>query len=191
MSWHNLLEPKSESLREYKLKSKYENIMLKKADSFKDIVGVELKQNEQYRFVTNNSFNAITVLNYVSKNFEIEEIIIAVYRMNLLSVQQLKEFIETNIPVYILLSDFFRENKRYERWCHELISYSQHNSNAHVSFAHNHAKVFLAKTKNMHLVFEGSGNLSDNARIEQYLFENNKQSYDFHKSWILENIINE
>jgi len=37
-----------------------------------------------------------------------------------------------------------------------------------------------------HIVFEGSGNLSDNARIEQYILENNKQAYEFHKNWIME-----
>ena len=27
--------------------------------------------------------------------------------------------------------------------------------------------------------------MSDNARIEQYVYENNKQVFDFHKEWIL------
>lgn len=28
--------------------------------------------------------------------------------------------------------------------------------------------------------------MSDNARIEQYLYENNEQSFNFHKEWMLE-----
>lgn len=35
-----------------------------------------------------------------------------------------------------------------------------------------------------YFVIEGSGNLSDNARIEQYLFEQCKETYDFHVSWM-------
>lgn len=38
---------------------------------------------------------------------------------------------------------------------------------------------------NRHIVFEGSGNLSDNARIEQYLIEDNETTYNFHKEWII------
>jgi len=30
----------------------------------------------------------------------------------------------------------------------------------------------------------------DNARHEQYLFENNKQSYQFHKKWIEKTVAN-
>ena len=99
----------------------------------------------------------------------------------------IKSIIEKgNIQCSILLSSFFRENKKYERWCEELITYSNTKENVNVSFAVNHAKVFLAKTKdNRYIVFEGSGNLSDNARIEQYLIEDNEITYNFHKEWII------
>lgn len=38
--------------------------------------------------------------------------------------------------------------------------------------------------KGNHFVFEGSGNMSDNARIEQYLYENNQKTFNFHKQWM-------
>lgn len=106
--------------------------------------------------------------------------------MNLLSVNKLKSIIDAgNIKCSILLSSFFRENKRYERWAEELIMYADKKENVKVSFAVNHAKVFIAKTKDLkYIVFEGSGNLSDNARIEQYLIEDNETVYNFHKEWI-------
>ena len=31
---------------------------------------------------------------------------------------------------------------------------------------------------------KGSGNMSDNARIERYVYENNKEVSEFHKEWI-------
>jgi len=34
------------------------------------------------------------------------------------------------------------------------------------------------------MFYEESGNMSDNARIEQYVYENNKQVFEFHKQWI-------
>jgi hypothetical protein len=183
MDWFDL--NKKESTREYLARIKYEKIVAKKAESFLDIVGDELVENVQYRFVTDNSFNAITVIEYLLKSNEIEEIYIAIYRMNYQSVLKIKEIVESGIRCNIVISSFFRENKKYEKWANELIQFSSSNDNINISFAWNHAKVFLAKTKdNKFVVFEGSGNLSDNARIEQYLIENNKNTYNFHKQWI-------
>lgn len=186
MAWYDLNE-KQESKREYLARIKYDKIICKKTKNFTDVIGNELSKNVQYRLVTENSFNAIVVIDYLLKKYELIEIYIAVYRMNLVSVNKLKSIIDSDeISCSILLSSFFRENKKYERWAEELIMYATKKKNVKVAFAVNHAKVFLAKTKdNRHIVFEGSGNLSDNARIEQYLIEDNKITYNFHKEWII------
>jgi len=156
-----------------------------------DIIDGKLLSKVQYRIITEQSFNAISVIEYLSKFHQLSEIYVAVYRMNQRSVNKLINFIDDkNIKCNILLSSFFRENKKYEKWSKDLIMYSARKNNTKVSYAWNHAKVFLAKTKcNRYIVFEGSGNLSDNARIEQYIIEDNKITYDFHKNWI-DNILN-
>lgn len=190
MAWYDLDSKKKESTLEYLRRLKYEEIIIKKTKNFTDIIGDELERNVQYRMVTERAFNAIIVLEYLLKKYKINEIYIAVYRMNLLSVNKLKEIIDPgDIKCSILLSSFFRENKKYERWCEELMMYSKNQNHVEISFAVNHAKVFLAKTNdNRFIVFEGSGNLSYNARIEQYLIEDNETTYNFHKEWICETI---
>jgi hypothetical protein len=196
MAWYDLNNDNiskaenNEDFDDYKRRVKYDEIICEKSKSFEKIIEAELLPNIQYRFVTKKSFNAIVVLDYLLKNYVIVELIIAVYRMNELSVNKLKSIIDnSNIQCYILLSDFFRENKRYERWCENLIMYANEKQNVNIAFANNHAKVFITKTQDeKYIVFEGSGNLSDNARIEQYLIEDNKQTYNFHKEWILETI---
>lgn len=190
MSWYDLDSKKTETPLEYVRKLKYENIIIKRTKNFTDIIGDEIEDKIQYRMVTERAFNAIIVLEFLLKKYQIDEIYIAVYRMNLLSVNKIKEIIDYgNIKCSILLSSFFRENKKYEKWCEELMMYSKTKDHVNISFAVNHAKVFLAKTKcNKFIVFEGSGNLSDNARIEQYLLENNEITYNFHKTWINETI---
>ena len=186
MAWYDLNE-KVETKKDYLQRVKYDEIICKKTKNFIDIIGDDLSPNVQYRMVTEQSFNAIVVIEYLLKKYELIEIYIAVYRMNQLSVNKLKSIIDAgNIKCSILLSSFFRENKRYERWAEELIMYSDKKDNVEVSFAVNHAKVFIAKTKDSRfIVFEGSGNLSDNARIEQYLIEDNETTYNFHKEWII------
>jgi len=190
MAWYDL-DDKKETKKEYLARVKYEELICKKANSFMDIVDGELKEGVQYRIITEHGFNAIAVIEYLAKFYELTEIYIAVYRMNQLSVNKLTEFIDNeNISCNIILSSFFRENKKYEKWSKDLVAYSENKSNVSISFAWNHAKVFLAKTKDKrHIVFEGSGNLSDNARIEQYIIEDCKKTYEFHKSWI-DNILN-
>lgn len=50
----------------------------------------------------------------------------------------------------------------------------------------NHAKVTLLcnyATEN-YIVIEGSANYTSNPRIEQYVISNDKETYDFHKSWM-------
>lgn len=183
MSWYKL---GSKTDKDSVKKIKYKKIIAESISSFKEIVSIEEEEGVQFRFVTTKSFNAISVLEFINNKYDIEEIYIAVYRMNLKSVGFLKDYFnKKDIKGVVLLSNFFRDNKKYERWCEELISFSKKNKNITVKFCLNHAKVFICKTKcKKHIVFEGSGNLSDNARIEQYLFENNKETYKFHKKWI-------
>lgn len=191
MSWYDLNYKEEEekeqvNAREYLAKIKYDKIICKKASNFKDIVGVNLEQNTQYRIVTDKSFNAITVVSYLLEYYNIDEIYIVVYRMNNKSFDYLKSIVEKdNIKTGIIVSSFFRENKRYERWAKEIKILSENTENVKTSFCNSHAKVFLAKTTcGKHIVFEGSGNLSDNARLEQYIFEDNESVYNFHKKWI-------
>ena len=51
--------------------------------------------------------------------------------------------------------------------------------NMKIFYAWSHAKVCLMKTQDFYFVVEGSGNWSENAHYEQYLFANSKGLYDF------------
>lgn len=168
------------------LRRKYRQKITAIANSL-DHLFESLNPGDQLRIVTDRSFNAITAIEAVGRQFDIEELVMAVYRMNQRSVDWLQQFLtEKEIQATILLSSFFRENKRYERWCEMLYSFAASSDRVTVKFAWSHAKVFLAATKcGRHFVMEGSGNLSDNARIEQYIIEEDAGTYNFHKRWIL------
>ena len=114
MPWYELTS-KKESKKEYLARVKYDEIICRKARSFLDIVDGELKPNVQYRIITEQGFNAIAVIEYLSEFYELTDVYVAVYRMNLQAVRKLKEFIDDgNIRCNILLSSFFRENRKYE-----------------------------------------------------------------------------
>ena len=190
-----------ETAKENKLviseKVKYDNFLCATTRDMVEVLkggelkGGELKAGEQYRIVSEKSFNAIVVLDYFNRIYKLTEVVMAVYRINYIAVDALVSMIENNefLTMQILLSSFFRENRRYEKWCETLTHLAKEQPRLRVGFAHNHAKVFLAKTEcGKNIVFEGSGNLSDNARIEQYTLEDNEQVYDFHRNWIINQI---
>lgn len=188
MSWHDIhIKQKSEKKHEYLARVKYDKIVCDRADSFKKIIGGNIEPGVQYRLISTLAFNAIVVLQYIQQLYKIDEIYLVIYRMNEKSVNKFKELIDNDTHGGFLISSFFRNNKIYEKWARNLVNYCAGNNNMQISFAVTHAKIFIAKTADgKHIVFEGSGNFSDNARIEQYLLEDNKEVYNFHKKWITE-----
>jgi hypothetical protein len=59
------------------------------------------------------------------------------------------------------------------------MSIAKSRPNVTVLYAWVHAKVCLIKTSDFHFVIEGSGNWSENALYEQYVFAESKGLYDF------------
>ena len=60
-----------------------------------------------------------------------------------------------------------------------LLEMAKSRPNVTVLYAWVHAKVCLLLTHEHHYVIEGSGNWSENAHYEQYVFANSKGLYDF------------
>jgi len=150
------------------------------------------KKNEQYRIITEKQFNAYALILHLLESEPIDEMYLAIYRINQPTVKSIINFIEADKikNATFVISNFFNQTKKPERWAIELKEYCEKKKNCRHIYIHNHAKVLAIKTKTGYYIFEGSGNMSDNARIEQYLYENNKEVFDFHKNWMLELINN-
>lgn len=56
--------------------------------------------------------------------------------------------------------------------------------NASFRIANSHAKVYALTNGADHITVSGSGNWSDNPRIENYIISNSKERFDFHLSWM-------
>jgi len=187
MAWHDL-NCEIDNKKDYISTIRYKEGIYLRVKHFEQCFPSGLASDVQYRIITEKNFSALSMLDYVLTRYEPSELYLAIYRMNLPAVNRIKEIV-TNLDCkfVILVSSFFRENKKYERWTRELEEFCKLKTNVELKFAWSHAKVFLCQAKcGRHFVFEGSGNLSDNARIEQYLIEDRIESYNFHKSWINE-----
>lgn len=93
-----------------------------------------------------------------------------------------------------MLSELIKNNKienlillissNFPRFAPDVWNNMQALPRTEIKLEDNHTKILLIRTDNNYFCIEGSGNLSINARIEQYSFSNNKQIYDFHYNWI-------
>jgi hypothetical protein len=164
---------------------KNNNLHLIKAKALSDLCE-KPKPNEQYRIITEKQFNAYSLILNVIQDNEIEELYLAIYRINEPTVQSIIDFIETGKikKATFVISSFFNQTKKPEKWAIMLKNYADTKDNVKHIYTWNHSKIICVKTKLDFFVFEGSGNMSDNSRIEQYIYENNKETYDFHKAWM-------
>lgn len=164
---------------------KNDQIHFQKAQALNDLC-YKPKLNEQWRIITQKSFNAYAMILSIIADEIIEELYLAIYRINEPTVLSVIELIEQGKiqSAYFVISNFFNQTKKPEKWAIRLREYADKKHNCKHVYTHNHSKVLAAKTALNYYVFEGSGNMSDNARIEQYVYENNKQVFEFHKNWI-------
>lgn len=174
--------------RAIKKKLKNEQMHYIRAKALSDICG-EPAEGEQWRIITEKQFNAFALILHLLQTRVIEEMYLAVYRINEPTVTSIIEFIESGKikKSVFVISSFFNQTKKPEQWAIMLKQFADKKANCYHVYTHNHAKVLAVRTsKNEFFVFEGSGNMSDNARIEQYIYENSKQSFEFHKKWMTE-----
>lgn len=149
---------------------------------------------EQLRLITQQQFNAFTLILFILQNFKsADSITLIVYSIDSKTIVSIFDMLDDGLIKHltIILSSPMKklQPKRYEQLKSGFEKRKSKN-NLRIALTENHAKISLIQCDENFFVIEGSGNFSSNARIEQYLFENNKQSFEFHQSWINELVFN-
>jgi hypothetical protein len=145
------------------------------------------KKGEQFRLVTRRTFNTIQMIQFIADREMIIDLKIAIYSINFNAAVILidlvnKQKIET---VEILMSNLRNKAHREKE---EIIKnlFADHKK-IKLFFCSSHAKIFSCKTKqNNFYTVEGSGNMSFNSRVEQYVFDNDEKMYLFTCEWFNE-----
>lgn len=172
-----------------KAKIKYLESQYLKVENISKIIEFP-KVGEQLRLITQQQFNAFTLILHILQNYKIaESVTLIVYSIDAKTIASIFDMLDDGIiqQLTIVLSSPMKklQPKRYEQ-LKSGFQKRKHQNNIRIALTENHAKITLIKCSENYFVIEGSGNFSSNARIEQYLFENNKQSFDFHMSWLNE-----
>lgn len=145
------------------------------------------KPGEQYRIITQKQFNSYALILSILQEADIEQLWLSFYSINTPTAESLINLIEQGRirKANLIMSVFFIAKKTPPKPILLLRNFAEVNRNIRCAFVYNHSKVCALKTSDgNHYVFEGSGNCTDNARIEQFVYENNRITYNFHASWM-------
>mgnify|MGYP000017141697 FL=1 len=160
---------------------KFEKIHSAKIENIKNLCGQLPAPGEIVFLWTCNSFNAFTFIPYVIKySGMIEELCISTYSINTRIVESLTKWYDKGNVRSILL--YVSESLRFRMPAVvDLLEAKARDREISIVYAWNHSKVQLIKSNGNYFVVEGSGNFSENAANEQYIFLNNEYVYKFRK----------
>ncbi|TSA24352.1 MAG: hypothetical protein D4R67_11955 [Bacteroidetes bacterium] len=157
-----------------------------RVESIKHLTGRIPGDDEILFLWTVNSFNAFTFIPFLIKECgSIEELILATYSINIRIIDALVKLIDRGMihQVDIFISDSIRT--RLPKVNDHLQALVGNRAVIRVHYAWTHAKISLVRIGDWYFVVEGSGNWSENAQHEQYIFLNSKRVFEFRKNEIL------
>lgn len=144
---------------------------------------VDLKRlpaREEFYFLqTDNAFNAFTFIPWICKTESIKTLCASTYSISRRVIESLVELHDCGRieQVKLMVSDSMI--KRNPVAIDLLQGLARSRPNIEVLFAWVHAKVCIIDSLSGYYCIEGSGNWSENAQYEQYVFGNSKGLYDF------------
>lgn len=149
-----------------------------KLNSLQDLLRIPTV-GEFFFLQSDSQFNAFTFIPFVARLTPIKKLYAATYSISKKTVDAFIELHDKGLveEVEILISDSMI--KMNPVTVDRLMALVHSRPNFTVKYAWVHAKVTLMQTHEDFYVVEGSGNFSENAQYEQYLFANDKGLFDF------------
>jgi hypothetical protein len=137
--------------------------------------------NQMVWIQTDVSFNTFDIIAYLSQKEPIKQLYASTYSISRKAIEKIIYLHDTGKieQLTLLISDSMI--KRNPSTIDNLMAMKSTRANLQVKFAWIHAKVNLIETHDNYYVLEGSGNWSENAHYEQYVFINSKEVFDFRK----------
>lgn len=164
---------------------KFISLHTEKIDNLKNLVKPFPGPGEAFFLWTMQSFNTFTFIPYLIGKFgKIETLMFTTYSINARIVNSLVKWFDKGLieSVEIIISDSFKH--RMPKVDDLLNMLAHQRPHMVVKYAWNHSKVTLIEADSHKFIIEGSGNFSENAQHEQYLFMNSPEVYEFRKKCI-------
>lgn len=143
---------------------------------------LRLPSVEEFFFLQSEAqFNAFTFIPAIAKLHSIEHLHATTYSISRRTIEAIVELHDKGFIDKVTLSISDSLIKRNPKTIDLLVAMISSRPNIKVLFTWSHAKVAILKAKENYFVIEGSGNWSENAHYEQYIFANSKKLYNFRK----------
>jgi len=137
-----------------------------------------------YNIVTQKIINPYGFILVACKHAPINHLYIATYSINLKAIEILMNLLDSGmIKRFTLVLNCNMKWKMKGQHVH-LLEEEKKRDNFQIIKKYSHAKVTLIDQADRKLVIQGSGNYSENPKIEQYTICDDQNLFDFHRGWM-------
>ncbi len=162
--------------------NKYDTITI---ENLQDLTGQLPAPGEIFFLWSLKSFNAFSFIKYViTDRGKLDELVLSTYNITRVIFETLMRLVDNGLidHLHLTLSDVAKS--RFPQIYDLVNGESAKRDHVEVLYMWNHSKVSLMRSGDDYFIAEGSGNFSENARHEQYIFMNSKDIYEFRRGWI-------
>ena len=137
-----------------------------------------------YNIVTQKIINPYGFILVACKHAPINHLYIATYSIKLKAIEILMNLLDSGmIKRFTLVLNCNMKFKMKGQHVH-LLEEEKKRDNFQIIKKYSHAKVTLIDQADRKLVIQGSGNYSENPKIEQYTICDDQNLFDFHRGWM-------
>jgi hypothetical protein len=145
--------------------------------------------NTSFDCITNGQSNAGGFYEVIRDEWgQVECLCIATWIINRYYIDLLLNDLKTGKlkKLVFILSNRMKQLTHHKPHFNYLISQSKDIDNCYLRICKSHAKTYSMTNGIDYITIDGSGNWSENPRIENYTITNNKEKFDFRYNWMME-----
>lgn len=174
------------SAQSYAKETKIETINMLKKEHLADIMPAKPEPGKSYHLISNGGYDFFTFIPVLVEYMGFANVFYgSTWTMNRNNVQMLFQMVDKGQirEAAILTGLYF---KRREAGVYSMLLNGMMKRGFKYKCFENHSKITLLGNEetNDWIIIEGSANYTANPRLEQYVINNHKGLFDFHKSWM-------
>jgi len=170
------------------IKDNHEKVFIKdlRRNNLRQLINFIPEEKKSYHIISNGASDCFDFIPIFIEKFNyIDEIIATTWSINHNHIEELLGYYDNNKigKIQILTGDEFK-TRRSASYAYCVIELKKRNQD-YLSI-NNHAKLVLISNEklNQYIVIDSSANFTTAKRIENYVMNNDKALFDFHKTWI-------
>lgn len=159
-------------------------------DNFENIISSIgwCNKNEAINLKSNGLSDTGSIFISAVNNFKnIDELYLSTWIISRYNIDMLCSFIDNNKlkKLHFVVSTRLKQLKKSD-YSYLVEQFEKRKDKIIYKVCNSHAKVFSFKSKDNYITCIGSGNWTQNPRIETYMIINDKETFEFNKNWMLE-----